>query len=171
MKRIIVLALAVLAVSLTAWGQTQTFSLTAQPIALPGGGQTFMGTLAGISFSPTPNFSLRNTNLVANSGNFTSFFGGMEYRLPILSTKLNNVSPNLNGMRFQFYLTGSAGIDRVVDAAGNVRQHYSFLGGGGVRYDLTNSGSWTLGGEVQWAKLPGLANNTAIVSFGPAWHF
>lgn len=171
MKKLGWLILAVVLFAMGASGQSQTFSLTGQPIALPGGGQTVAGTLAGFTFTPTPNFDLKNTNLVANSGNFVGLYGGFNYRLPILSTKLNNISPNINGMRFQFYITGSAGIDRVTDAAGNVRQHYSFLAGGGINYDLTNSGTWTLGGEVQYAKLPGLANNTAIVSFGPAWHF
>lgn len=164
-----------LLISVPAFGQSappasQPFSLTSQAIALPGGGQTVAATLAGITFTPTQNFDLKQTNLVSGQ-NFQGFYGGFNYRLPVLSTKLNNVSPTVNGYRFQFYITGSAGVDRVTDPAGNVRQHYSFLAGGGVNYDVTQSGSWTLGGEVQYAKLPGLANNTAIVSFGPAYHF
>lgn len=161
-----------LLIAVPAFGQSavQPFSLTSQAISLPGGGQTTVATLAGFTFTPTANFDLKDTNLVSG-GNFQGFYGGFNYRLPVLSSKLNNISPTVNGFRFQFYITASAGIDRVADASGNVRQHYSFLAGGGVNYDLTNSGSWTLGGEVQYAKLPGLANNTAIVSFGPAWHF
>jgi hypothetical protein len=146
-----------------------TFTLTATPLALPSGQSTFMGTDAGFTFTPTQNFDLREDNLVAPSANFTAFFGGFNYRLPVLSTKLNNVSPNLNGYRFQFYITASAGVDRI--AAATTREHYSFLAGGGVQYDLTGSGTWTLGGEVRYAKLPGLANNTAIVTFGPSIHF
>ena len=148
-----------------------TFSLTSTALALPGGKSTFAGTDAGMTFTPTPNFDLREDNIVAPSGNFLGFYGGFNYRLPVLSTKLNNVSPNLNGYRFQFYITGSAGVDRITDAAGNARQHYSFLAGGGVQYDLTSSGTWTLGAEVRYAKLPGLINNTAIVTFGPQFHF
>src|SRR5207253_2350321 len=95
--------------------------------------------------------------------------GGFNYRLPILETKLNNFSSTLNGMRFQFYLTASAGISRITTA--NPTQHYGFFGGAGVNYDLTSSGTWTLGAEVRYAKLPGLNNNTAVVTMGPAFHF
>lgn len=147
-----------------------TFSLTASAIALPGGGQTVAGADAGMTFTPTPNFDLRYDTLMAPASNFSGFYGGFNYRLPVLSTKLNNASPNLNGMRFQFYLTASAGVDRI-SATGPTREHYSFLAGGGVNYDLTSSGSWTFGVEVRYAKLPGIANNTAIVAFNPTWHF
>lgn len=149
---------------------TQTFSLSAQAIALPGGHQTVAGMDAGVTFTPTPNLDLRDDNIVATGSSFTGFFGGINYRLPVLSTKLNNVSPNLNGARFQFYLTASAGVDRITSGATPV-QHYAFLAGGGVNYDLTGSGSWTLGIEARYAKLPGFANNTAIVAVNPTFHF
>lgn len=154
--------------------QVQTFSLTSTAMALPNGKSTVAGTDTGFTFTPTTNFDLREDNVITpsiGSTSFSAFLGGFNYRLPVLSTKLNNVSPNLNGYRFQFYLTGSAGVDRVTDASGNTREHYAFLVGGGVQYDLTQSGSWTLGGEVRYAKFPGLASNTAIVSFGPQFHF
>jgi len=146
------------------------FSLTAQPVALPGNHQTVAGTVAGVTFTPTANFDLREDNILAPGQNFQGFFGGFNYRLPAISTKLNNVSPNVNGYRFDFYITASAGVDRITLPT-NTAQHYAFLAGGGITYDLTNSGTWTLGVEVRYAKLPGLANNTAIVSVGPAWHF
>ncbi len=147
---------------------SQTWTLTAQPIALPGGGQTIAGTEAGVEFQATPNLFLRDTNLMASG--IQGFYGGIKYTLPILSQKVNAVSPAISGARFQVYITASAGVDRITSGTA-VRQHYSFLAGGGVNYDLTGSGRWSLGAEVQYAKLPGLANNTAIVSFGPALHF
>lgn len=164
--------------AMSAFGQApqlQPFSLTSTAMALPGGKSTVAATDQGFSFTPTPNFDLRYDTFIApnpnSSSTFTAFFGGFNYRLPILSTKVNNVSPTINGFRFQFYITGSAGVDRVTDSSGVTKQHYSFLGGGGVNYDLTQSGKWTLGVEAEYAKLPGLVNNTAVVKFGPAIHF
>ena len=71
---------------------SQTWTLTAQPIALPGGGQTVAGTEAGMEFQVTPNFYLRDTNLV--TANVQGFYGGIRYTLPILATKLGAVSPD-----------------------------------------------------------------------------
>ena len=172
----IVLLVAVLFSAIPALAQNapvnqETFSLTAQPVALPGGGHTVAGTVAGFTFSPTPNVDLRSDNIFVAGSGFKGFFGGFNYRLPILSTKLNNVSPNVSGFRFQFYLTASAGIDQITSGSGKTQQHYAFLAGGGVNYDLTASGKFSFGAEVRYAKLPGLANNTAIVSVGPAFHF
>lgn len=146
------------------------FSLTAQPIALPGGKTTVAGTVAGITFTPTTNFDLREDNILAPGANFQGFFGGFNYRLPALSTHLNNVSTSMNGYRFQFYLTGSVGVDRITLPA-ETKQHYAFMAGGGVNYDLTGSGRYTMALEVRYAKFPGSANNTVVVSVGPAIHF
>lgn len=156
-----------------AQAQSTTFALTAQPIALPGGKQTVAGTLAGMALTVTDKFDLRNDNIIAPGNNFQGFFGGFNYRLPIISHKLNNASPTLNGERFQFYLTASVGIDRITPAVKTdaTKSHYAVLAGGGVNYDLTGSGHWTFGAEVRYAKLPGLQNNTAIVSVGPTLHF
>jgi hypothetical protein len=172
MKNLIAIAfvLSILIMAMPASAQN-TFSLTAQPIALPGGGQTVAAGITGMTFTPTPNFDLRQDTLLTTAGNLQGFFGGINYRLPILSTKLNNVSPQLNGLRFQFYLTGSVGVDRVDNKVGPVKQHYAFLGGGGFNYDFTGSGRWTFGAEVRYARLPGFANNTGIISAGPTLHW
>lgn len=148
-----------------------TFALTATPVALPGNHQTVAGTIAGLTFTPTQNFDLREDNILVPGQNFQGYFGGFNYRLPAISTAVNNVSPNLNGYRFQFYLTASMGVDRITPPNENTAQHYAFLAGGGVNYMLTSGGMWTLGVEIRYAKFPGLANNTAIVSLGPSIHF
>ena len=146
---------------------TTTFNLTASAIALPGNHTTVAGTVVGGTFAITPNFSLRDDNLIVPAANLDGFFGGIEYNLPRLSTSLNNISPNLNGNSFQFYLTGSFGVDRITPSTGAVIQHYAALAGGGVRYDPTSTGHFTVSlAEVRWAKLPGYANSTAIVSTG-----
>lgn len=147
----------------------QTFSLTAQPLMIPGsktGGQTLAAAITGITLTVTPNFDLRNDDIITSDGNLQGYFGGFTYRLPALSKGLNNKSSTLNGYNFQFYLTASAGENYVSN-----RSHVGFLAGGGLNYKVTSGGAWTFGVEVRYAKLPGYHNNTAIVSVGPTLHF
>lgn len=143
-----------------------TFSLSAQAIALPGNKQTVAGTVIGGTFAITKNFSLREDNVLSPAANLQAYLGGVQYALPILSTKLNNVSSTLNGNLLQFYVTASVGVDHI-SSSGNDVQHYAFLGGGGINYDPTGSGKFSANLiEVRYAKLPGYANSTAIVSSG-----
>jgi hypothetical protein len=152
-----------------AFHPVSSFALTLTPVSLPGNHQTVAGTEAGMSFAPTPNFELYDDNILAPGQNFRYFGGGFRYYLPVLSQKLNNASPNVNGFRFRFALEAGAGVDRITQPVPT--QHYGFTAGGRVEYDLTNSGTWTMGADVRYAKFPGLNNNTAIVSLGPAVHF
>jgi hypothetical protein len=122
--------------------------------------------VSGVSLNISQNFQLREDNIISIDNSFRGFYGGFNYFFPMLSRKLNGVSPNLNGARFHFYLSASAGVDQIA-----AKQHYSFLAGGGAYYDLDQSGKWTLGAEVRYIKAPGYANNSAIVSVGPAFHF
>ena len=170
MKRYALLLIAVLAVCASAKAQTpsNTFSLDAQALSLPYPGHAAAGTLAGGSFAVTPNFSLRSTNLIVPGASFGAYFGGVEYALPVLSGKLNNASPNLAGSQFRFYVQASAGVDRISQAgAPDPAQHIAFLGGGGVDYAPKADGKFSVRlVEVDYAKLPGLANNTVVVSSG-----
>lgn len=153
----------------SASAQTQTFSLTTQAVAIPGsetGQQTLAAAVTGIAMTITPNFDLRQDDVITSDGHLQGYFGGFTYRLPVLQRKLNNMSPTLNGYNFQFYLTASAGQDRV-----GKDTHYAFLAGGGLNYKMGKSGTWTFGCEVRWAKLPGYRNSTALVSVGPTLHF
>lgn len=144
-----------------------TFSLTASPIALPGGKTTAAGILAGGTLGVTQNLSIRQSNFIAPASDWSGYFGGVQYAIPALSNMLNNLSPKLNGRLFQPYVTASAGVGRIGD-----RNHYSFLAGGGVNYDPIGNGKFIVNlFEIQYAKLPGLANNTVIVSAGPQLHF
>lgn len=150
---------------------TSTFKLDAQAISLPGNHQTVPGTVIGGTFSVTKNFALRYDNLISPEANMLGFFGGFEYNLPALSKTLNNASP-FNGNNFQFYVTSSFGIDRLSPANAPAVQHYAALAGGGVRYDPTANGKFTVNlAEVRYAKLPGYQNNTVIVSSGLNLHF
>jgi hypothetical protein len=170
MKRVLLVLPLLLLLALPSYGQTATtFSLTASPLMVPGstsGGSTLAATITGINLTITPNFDLRQDNIITTDTKLQGYFGGFNYRIPQLSAGLNSISPNLNGYNFQFYITGSAGADVV-----NGARHYAFLAGGGLNYKLTSGGAWTLGAEVRYAKLPGYNNNTMIVSVGPTFHF
>lgn len=137
-----------------------SFSLTAQAVALPGGGQTVAGTVVGFTKSVTSTVSLRNDDLLAPGSNFQGYFGGAEWfpnvTKALAKTKLTGIVP---------YLTGSVGIDRIVPSAGASQQHIAFLAGGGVNYTPSSGPTINLF-EVRYARLPGLANNTAVVSSG-----
>lgn len=148
---------------------TSTFTLNSTAISLPGGKSTVPGTDTQMLINITPNFSLRDSNFVSPIGNGFQYFGaGFRYDIPYLSKALNNFSSNLNGLKFKFGVTGTVGIDRVT-SSNSTNQHYGLTLGGHVDYYLNNV--WSLGAEIEYAKFPGLNNNTAIAKFGPAVHF
>jgi hypothetical protein len=98
--------------------------------------QTFK--LIASYFTITPNFDLGNVDVIAPGQNFQYYAARVNYRLPWLSKKLNNLSPTLNGYRFQFGLTASTGMDRIT-GPGDTKQHYGFTGGGFVNYAMLPS--------------------------------
>lgn len=149
---------------------TQTFSFQANAVALPGGKSTLAAALTGETLQVTTNFGLRQTNLVGSG--VTAFYGGIDYTVAPFSKWLDNLSPTLDGYNFQLQLTGSAGVDRVTPAGSTtIAQHYSFLAGGRLSYAIAGSNIWGLVADIEYAKLPGLANNTVIVSVGPTINF
>jgi hypothetical protein len=143
-----------------------SFSLTAQAAALPGGGQTVAATDVGFTKAITPNFSLRDDNILAPSNAMQFYGGGGTYFLPtsFLSKTL------LNPSSLQPYVTASIGVDRIVPASGPSGQHIAMLVGGGLNYKPA-TGVWVNLFEARYAKLPGLANNTAIISSGFTLNF
>jgi hypothetical protein len=145
---------------------SSTFSLNASPIALPGGKGTAAGVLAGGTLNITSNFALRQSSFISTGG-WTGYFGGVQYAIPSLAKALNNLSSNINGLVFQPYVTASMGVGQIAGAS-----HYSFMAGGGLNYDPAGNTKFVVNlFEVQYAKLPGLANNTVIVSAGPQLRF
>ncbi len=150
----------------------QTFSATASAIALPGNRETTPGAITGFTLTVTQNFDLRNTNFVTTGANGTGYFGGVDYTIAPFSKWLNKISPNLDGYNFQLQATASAGVDRVTPlGTTGIAEHYSFLAGGRLNYAIAGSRNFGLGVDVEYAKLPGIANNTVIVSVGPTIHW
>ena len=120
---------------------------------------------SGLSLKLTNNFDIRESNL---TGAGLQFYGaGANYHLPALSKLLNNASPTLNGLLFDFYLTGTVGT--VLTPTSPAGGHWGERVGGGFNYALSNT--WSLGAEVQYFKAPGYSNNTYTVALGPQIHF
>jgi hypothetical protein len=149
---------------------SQPWSLNTNVLSLPGNHQTIAASDSGLAFTPTPNLDIYDRNLISTDGVLKVFSGGVNYRLAWLNKKIDNISPNVNFLRVQLFVTAGAGIDQV-SLAGVTKNHYAFTAGGGANYMLNTSGSWTLGGSVEWAKFPGYQNNGLIVKFGPTFHF
>lgn len=140
------------------------FSLTAQAMALPGGGETVAASDVGATYAITNAISLRSDNILAPSNGVQMYTGGVQW-FPNLSGFL--AKTKLNPKQFQFYLTGSAGIDRLVPSTGPSQQHIALLAGGGINYSPSSNGVFSVNlAEVRYAHIPGLANSTAIVSSG-----
>lgn len=142
-----------------------SFTINLTPITLPGGHTSVTGIESGMSLKLTQNLDLRESNLTGSGLQF--YGGGANYHLPFLSKALNGVSPNVNGLLFDFYLTGTIGT--VLTPTSPAGGHWGERIGGGVNYSLNNT--WSLGAEIQYAKLPGYANNTYTVAIGPQIHF
>lgn len=178
-KLALVFALLVLATTLSAQTPTptpaiDTFSTTLSAVNLPGSaGGTMAGTLAGFNYKVTPDFALKQTNLISSGALTNGFYGGGDYTLSFLSRKLNNMSPTTNGYDFQFQLTGSVGALRVSQPTGTVIQSWSALFGGRVNYAMKGSRTFSLALEVQdlYASKGLPHKNNLLVALGPAIHF
>lgn len=139
---------------------TVTFQLS--PITLPGLGTSISGAETDASLALTPNNQIGETMLINSA---FSFIGGRYTRfLPSLSNALNELSPNLNGMAFQFGLTASEGLVRV-----NGKSHWGERAGAVLNYEINKT--WGLGIDAEYCKLPGYQSNTYSLAFGPNFHF
>jgi hypothetical protein len=173
MKKFLILTLfVILALALGSFAQTapptHTFTLALSPISLPGNHQTVAGTEAGTMFNVTPNNNFGMVTVQAPAQAFQYYAGRYERSLPFLANALNNASPNLNFLKFQFGVIATVGVTRITSVD---RQHFGYTGGGYVNYSIDQGGHYSLGAEIQYARFPGLANNTWTVSLDPAVHF
>lgn len=157
--------------SATLMAQTNTWNVTTTVISLPGNKSTVAGTDAGMALTVTPNFDIRDENIV--SSNMQYYGGGFNYRLPSIAKWINNGSAtNFPALDFKFYLDGTFGMVSAPASSGvGSAQHYGFTAGGGVLYQIAGSQTWALGAEINYAKFPGYNNNTFVVKVGPSISF
>jgi hypothetical protein len=149
MKSLFAFVLALVSVAAVAQSSSPSnqtsFSLSAQAMSLSAKTGAIPATDIGGTFKVTSNLSLRSDNLIA--ANTTGYFGGMQYFLP--SAKFL-AKTNFDPAAFQFYVTASGGEVRTTGF-----QHPGFLAGGGINYDPTGSGHFTVNLiEVRAARLP-----------------
>jgi len=153
--------------------QQEPISVQAQAMALSSQATTAAASDVGFAVHISSSFALRAETIqspTANSGDSVNVFvGGIEWSGKPFDglTRLLRLDTD----HFQFYATGSLGVDRVTDHTGDVHQHIAALAGGGLRYDPTGSGRYTVRlAEVRYGWLPGLigttTNNVIVVSTG-----
>jgi len=154
------------------WAQNppavSTYNFTLTPVSVPGLGQTVAGTEAIVGIGITQNIIVGEDTILAPGNSLQYFSGRAIWNAAKLETILNNLSPSLNGLHFQFQPTASAGVVRITNPAS---QHIGLTAGGIINYSFGDSGTWALGIKVEYAKFPGLKSNTWIASFGPSLHF
>ncbi|MGH9452363.1 MAG: hypothetical protein ACRD2O_00155 [Terriglobia bacterium] len=148
----------------TAAPATLSVNIGASTLGLMGPA-TVPGTDVVARFTVKGNVSLRSDNILAPGANFQGYFGGVQYPLGaslLAKTNLKQLDP---------YVTGSVGVDRIVAATGPSQAHIAFLAGGGLNWKPASGGLEINLVEVRYARLPGFASNTAIVSGGISYFF
>lgn len=134
------------------------FTISASAVSLGASTGTTAVADVGGTFAVTTNLSLRSDNIVGSPNQ--GYFGGFQYFLP---AKKLLAKTNFDPATFQFYLTGSGG-----EVLANGLKHPGWLAGGGINYDPTHNGKFSVNlVEVRAARLPYVANGvTALVSAG-----
>jgi hypothetical protein len=140
-----------------------TFTLSGNVLALPSATQSSAATDIGLTFSVTNNWQLRADTIIAPTVSTQGYYGGLQYIIP--TAKLL-AKTNLNSNSFQFYLSGGAG-EVHVTANGNTLSHFGGLLGGGVNYDPTGTGKFSVNlAEVRWAPKLNGTNESIVVETG-----
>jgi hypothetical protein len=181
MKQTLALASLCLALTLCSYGQTatpapapatsnpstsnSTFSLEASILSLSAKGTTTPATVIGETFLVTPKYLLREDNIIGPGANLNAYLGGLQYQ-PSLGKALQKTT--LNSKNIQPYIMALVGANHVTNSATAITvQHVSFEAGGGVNYDPTGSGKFSVNLlEVRYLKAPGFNNNAVSVSGG-----
>jgi len=141
----------------------QQFSVTTTAVSLTTQVQTAPAADIGFRFQATQNLAFRQENITsptANGGDSVNIFAaGFEWSGKPFDSVISKIK--LDSKKFQLYVTGSLGVDRVTDHTGDVHQHITGLAGGGLRYDPTGSGTFSVTlAEVRYGWLPGLTGAT-----------
>jgi hypothetical protein len=145
-------------------GTETSFTMNLTPVTLPNNRTTLTGVASGIAFTITPSLDVKELNLA--SSNLQYYSGGFNYRLPMITKALNNVSPNVNFLALQFYAQATVG---ALYSNGGSTSHWGLTAGGGVDYYINNA--WSFGGEADYFKFPTYKNNGLMLFVGPKLHF
>lgn len=143
---------------------TSNFTIGASIVALPGLHTLFPATDIGAAYKFTSTTWLRTDNLVAPGANLTGNYGGFQWAPNFLANLFSKTT--LAGL-VQPYFTASLGDVRVA----STQNHISVLAGAGLNYSTSGGHFNTNLAEIRWAKLPGFANSTVILSSSINWTF
>ncbi len=144
-------------------GTTTSWSATFSEVQIPNSKSSFIGTSNELAFTVTPNFDIKQENIVGAGLQYYGF--GANYRLPVISEALNNASPTINFLAFDFSLEATIGA--AYSNGNNGKWAETF--GGGVDYYLNNT--WSLGAKIDYLKFPGYCNNCYAVYLNPKIHW
>lgn len=120
---------------------TTLFAVGTDAVALHLGGQTVAAADAFGEFAITNKVTLRSDSILAPANGFQGYYGRAKYILPLDALFAKT---NLPKKTFQAYIGGGGGIVRFVPATGPGKARPSFLAGGGLKYDPTASGKFTI---------------------------
>ena len=161
MKRIAVLAVALMALSLPAWGQApqlQTFTVTSMAGSFPGGKSAVVANITEPTITFSQYLDVKAESLLAastaSSGMDGYWGGGGNINLPKFSTAVNNASPTINGFTLKLSIPFSVGDAKVTDASGNSRYHLGWTAGGRLFYSLDKGQTYNLGGGAEYSGIP-----------------
>lgn len=131
----------------------QFFSFTSQATVLRLNGQSTPGTFMFGAVALTPTIGIGPESFLAPGIN-SQYYGGAVHKS--LSFEKAISKTQLPKKSFQAYAHASFGIDRNVPATGNATQHYAGFLRGGLNYDPTGSGKFTVNlFDAGAAYLPG----------------
>jgi hypothetical protein len=115
------------------------FAISAGTMTINSKGQTVAAaTIQGL-LAVTTNFRVRDDNILAPSVSYNSFMGGQEYSF-LHYIKNSKLKPNT----WDAYEFAEAGPNRITLASGVIAQHIGFHFGGGLRYDPSGSGNFSM---------------------------
>ena len=157
MKRLAFVLFLLLGSAVVSRGQnTPLFSVSTQAVAVRVGGQTQPGTDAIGTFNLTKNVAIQSDNILVPAINLQAYLGGVRYNINL---KKVVAKTNIPKDTFQPYLHAALGIVRNVPAAGDAKQHYSALVGGGFDFDPLGTGHFSFGPRVEFFDAPGFGKS------------
>lgn len=166
-KRFLILEAVLLLAAGVAFGQDQPpqfFSFTSQATVLRMNGQSTPGSFLFGAVKITPTIGIGPETFLA-PGIDAQYYGGAVHKTFSFEKAL--AKTQLPKKSFQGYVHGSLGIDRNVPPTGNVTQHYAGFLRGGLNYDPTGTGKFSVNlFDVGAAYMPGFPTVGTPVKHG-----
>lgn len=149
---------------------TLSFNIGASALGLGGTSQATPASDVVLELNPGfkgrfGNFELRSDNILAPGINLQSYHGGLNYCFvgPACVAPFAKIPGQLAPL--SFYADFAPGVDRIVPATGNAQSHFSYIVGGGIKWQMQNGIQMRLI-EVDAYHAPGSPFDTAPMVAG-----